>query len=121
VSGSATQKILDEYQPGDWKNPEKSIWRSREATDEFYAKAYGRPPMTDEEWESFQRIETMSMAEKVQKFGIPSFIGDLPESPDKPHSKTPKRRSVRGVIGSVLGGLLTGGADSRKDKPADKK
>ena len=71
VHHSATQKILDEYQPGDWKNPEKSIWRSREAADEFYAKAYGHPPMTDAEWEGLQRIFTMSPAELAQKFGVP--------------------------------------------------
>ncbi len=118
VSGPATQKIIDEYKPGDWKNPEKSIWKSREATDEFYAKAYGRPPMTDEEWKEFQRIHTMPLAELVEKFGGLSFPGDLPDSPD---SKTPKRRTVREVIYGILVGILPSAASSLEDKPEDKK
>jgi hypothetical protein len=45
-------------------------WQRKDA-DEFRAKVHGLPPMTDEEWREYQRIETMSLAELVQKFGTP--------------------------------------------------
>jgi hypothetical protein len=111
----------EEYKPGDWKNPEKSVWKSREKTDVFRAKVYGLPPMTDEEWKSFQRIETMSTAELVQKFGVPPSLGDLPDSPRSPDSKIPKRRTLREVMRGFLVGMLAGAASSLKDKPEDKK
>jgi hypothetical protein len=115
---SATQKIIEEYKPGDWKNPEKSIWKSREATNEFRAKVHGLAPMTDAEWKEFQRIETMPLPELVEKFGNLSFPGDLPDNPD---SKTPKQRTVREVIRGILAGILPSAASSLKVKPEDKK
>jgi hypothetical protein len=74
--------------------------------------------MTDEEWKEFQRIETMPLAELVQKFGSLSFPGDLPDGPD---SKTPKQRTLREVIRGILVGILPSAASSLKDKPKDKK
>jgi hypothetical protein len=119
---SATQKFLEEYKPGDWKDPEKSIWNSRERTDEFRAKAFSLPPMTDEEWKDFQRIETAPIAELLQKYGIPNNDGKfIPYVPDSPDSKTPERRTFWEAIGARIAGLIGGAVQSRKDKPVDKK
>jgi hypothetical protein len=86
----------------------------------------GFPPITDEQWKEREemekrreRIQAMSIAELLQKYGIPNTEGKF--IPFVPDSKKAEQRTFWDVIGAMIAGLIEGAAQSRKDKPEDKK
>ena len=98
--------------------------RTREFIDKECAKD-SLSPLTDEEWKEYQRIKrinTMPIAELIQKYGIPNNDGKfIPYVPDSPDSKKAEKRTFWELIGEMVVDFLASAANYRKDTPAEKK